>query len=65
MPLHTETMYGHSSAETVTCPVRSATGGSFTVLDVRQRVPNISGKYRNDYIIYQRPKTAGIVIKEI
>lgn len=51
MPLHTETMYGHPSAETVARPVRSATNGSFALLDVRQRVPNIPGKYRNYYTI--------------
>lgn len=44
MPLHTETMYGHPSAETVTRPVRPATDGSFAVLDVRQRVSNIPGE---------------------
>ncbi|VVC43565.1 Storkhead-box protein, winged-helix domain [Cinara cedri] len=37
MPLHTETMYGNSSAKTVASPVRPATVGSFAVLDVRQR----------------------------
>jgi len=45
MPLHTETMYGHPFAETVASPVRPATNGNFAVLDVRQRVPNIPGKY--------------------
>jgi len=45
MPLHIETMYGHPSEKTVAGPVRPATAGSFAVLDVRQRVPDISGKY--------------------
>jgi hypothetical protein len=45
MPLHTETMYGHPSAETVARPARTATDGSIAVLDVRQRVSNISGEY--------------------
>lgn len=52
MPLHTETMYGHPSAETVTRPVRPATDGSFAVLDVRQRVSNIPGEYTQHYLSY-------------
>lgn len=41
MPLHIETMYGHPSSEAVACSVRPATSGNFSILDVRQRVPNI------------------------
>lgn len=45
VPLHTETMRGHTSAETIVGPTRAAAAGSFAILDVRQRVPDIPGEY--------------------